>query len=47
MKFIIETKPVYIKTDTSWIGMGAALIQTRSVSSCSIDEALDNSIFDT
>ena len=29
MKFYDETQPLHIKTDASWVGLGAALLQTR------------------
>ena len=31
MKFYDETKPLYIKTDASGVGPGAALLQTRKI----------------
>ena len=44
MKFYDETKAQYIETDASGVGLGAALLQTRSNANCHRDEALDNSI---
>ena len=44
MKFYDEAKPLYIETDASQVGWGAALLQTRSGPSCPRDEILDNSI---
>ena len=44
MKFYNETKPLYIETDASGVGLGATLLQTRSNTSCPKDEAPDNSI---
>ena len=43
MKFYDETKPLYIETDTSAVGLGAALLQTRSNTNCHRDKALHNS----
>ena len=34
MKFYDETKPLYLKTDTSGIGLGTALLQTRDGKTC-------------
>ena len=42
-KFYDGMKPFYIGTNASGIGLGAALLQTRSNTSCSKDEAPDNS----
>ena len=44
MKFYVETKPLYIETDVSGVGLGVALLQTRSNTSFHRDEAPDNSI---
>ena len=44
MKFYDETKPVYMETDASGVGLGATLLQTRSNTSCQRDEAPDNRI---
>ena len=44
MKFIDETKPLYLETDTSGVGLEPGLLQTRSSTSCSRDKAPDNSI---
>ena len=44
MKFYGETKPLYIQTDTSGVGLEAALLQTRSNISCPRDETPYNSI---
>ena len=44
MKFYDETKPLYIETDAFGVRPGAALLQTRSNTSCYRDEALGNSI---
>ena len=43
MKFYDETKPLYLETDTSGVGLEAALLQTRSSKSCPRDTAADNS----
>ena len=44
MKFDDETLPLYLETDASEIRLGAALLQTRSSTSCPKDKAPDNSI---
>ena len=44
MKLYDETKSVYIETDASRVGLGAALLQTKSNIGCHRDEVLDNSI---
>ena len=44
MKFYNETKPLYIGTDVSGVGLGAALLQTGDNMSYQRDEAPDNSI---
>ena len=44
MKFYDETKPFYIETNASEIGLGAVLLQTRDNMSSHRDEAPDNSI---
>ena len=40
-----KTKPFSLETDTSGVGLGAALLETRSDTICPKDEAQDNSIF--
>ena len=44
MKFYDETKPLYLETDESGIGLGATLLQTRDGMTCSKDVAPDNTI---
>ena len=44
MKFYSESKLLYLKTDASRIGLGAALLQTRDGTTCPKDIASDNTI---
>ena len=44
MKFYDETKSLYIGTDASGVGLGTALLQTRSNTNCHRDKVTDNSI---
>ena len=44
LKFYDETKPLYLETDTSGVGLGAGLQQTREGMSCPRDEPPGNSI---
>ena len=44
LEFYDETKPLYKETDAFGVGLGAALLQTRSNTSCHKDKALDNII---
>ena len=37
MKFYYDTKPLYLETDPSSIGLGAALLQTWEGTTCQID----------
>ena len=45
MKFYDETQPLYLVTDVSGVGLGAALLQTRDGTKCARDIAQDNNIF--
>ena len=42
MRFYDKTKPLYLETDMSGIGLGAALLQTRYERTCQRDIAPDN-----
>ena len=44
MKFYGDTKPLYLKTDASVIGLGAALLQLRENTTCQTHMAPDNTI---
>ena len=44
MKFYDDTKPLYLETDASSIGLGAALLQLRDNTGCQKDTAPDNTI---
>ena len=44
MKFYDEIQPLYLDTDMSGTGLGAALLQTRDGIKCQTDTAPDNSI---
>ena len=44
MKFYYETQPLYIETDASGVGLGAALLEPSSNTNCHRGEAQDNSI---
>ena len=44
MKFYDDTKPLYLKTDASGIGLGAALLQLRDNTVCQRGMAPDNAI---
>ena len=44
MKFHNETKPLFIETDASGVGLEAAFLQTRSNTSCHRGRVPDNSI---
>ena len=45
MKFYDETKPLYLETDASGIGLGPDLLQTKDGAACQMDIAPDNTIF--
>ena len=44
MNFYDETKMLYAETNVSGVGLGAALLQTKSGTSCPRDKVPDNSI---
>ena len=44
MKFYDDTKSLYLKTDTSGIGLGAALLQLKDNTTCQTHMAPDNTI---
>ena len=44
MKFYNDTKPLYLKTDTSRVGLGAALLQTWEGTTWQKDMVPDNTI---
>ena len=44
MKFYDDTKPLYIETDVSGVGLEGALLQTRNNTNFHGDEVQDNSI---
>ena len=44
MKFYDDTKPLYLKTDASRLGLGAALLQTQEGKTCQKDMVPDNTI---
>ena len=44
MKLSDETKPLYIETEASGVGLGATPLQTISSKRCPRDEILDNTI---
>ena len=44
VKFYDDTKLLYLKTDASGVGLGAALLQLRDNTNCPKDTAPDNTI---
>ena len=44
MKFYDDTKPLYLKTDASGVGLGAALLQMWEGTTCQKDMVSDNTI---
>ena len=44
MEFYDDTKPIYLKTDTSRVGLGSALLQTWEGTTCQKDAVPDNTI---
>ena len=44
MNLYDKTKPLYLETDASRIGLGATLLQTRECTACPEDIAPDNTI---
>ena len=44
MRFYDKTKPMYLETDASRIGLGAAILQMRNGTTCPKDIAPDNTI---
>ena len=44
MKFYDDTKPLYLETDVSRVGLGVALLQMHEGTTCKKDIAPDNTI---
>ena len=44
IRFYDDTKPLYLKTNASRVGLGAALLQTQEGTTCQKDMVLDNTI---
>ena len=44
LKYLDETKPLYLETHASRVGLGASLLQTRYNTSCPRDGAPDSNI---
>ena len=47
MKFYGDTKPLYLETGASGVGLGAALLQTQEGTTCQKGTVLDNTILHT
>ena len=47
MKFYDDTKPLYLETDVSGVGLGTALLQTWEDATCQRDTVPDNTILHT
>ena len=43
MKFCDETRPLFLETGVSGVGLGAGLLQIRNVINCPQDEKVHNS----
>ena len=44
MKFYNDTEPLYLETDASGVGLGAALLQLHDNTTCQKDRASDNAV---